>query len=220
MSDETEGVFITLPLPDKQIFRYEAADDILELLYRNPYREFTVTELRNTTDHGGKSVDNAIQILSSLQLVQTEKKGRKSLVKINQEKIRKPDDPILEIPQQQFRTPVKTFLDQIKDKYEENLVGVILFGSVARGEADRRSDVDIQVIVEDDLTESRRELQKIRKNVEEQRFDGERYEIQLLVESTESAENYGEKLQEIFSQGITLHSTEKLEEVKEEVFNG
>jgi predicted nucleotidyltransferase len=217
MSNETEGVFITIPLPDKQIFRYEAADDILELLYRNPYREFTVTELRNTTDHGGKSVDNAIQILGSLQLVQTEKKGRSKLVKINQKKIRKPDDSILEIPQEQFRTPVKTFLDQILDEHE-NLVGVILFGSVARGEADRRSDIDIQIIVKDDLTESRRELQKIRKEVEEQRFDGERYEIQLLVESVESAKNYGEKLQEIFSRGITLYSTEKLDEVKAAVF--
>jgi predicted nucleotidyltransferase len=210
-------VFITIPLPDKQIFRYEAADDILELLYRNPYREFTVTELRNTTDHGGKSVDNAIQILGSFQLVQTEKKGRSKLVKINQKKIRKPDDSILEIPQEQFRTPVKTFLDQILDEHE-NLVGVILFGSVARGEADRRSDIDIQIIVKDDLTESRRELQKIRKEVEEQRFDGERYEIQLLVESVESAKNYGEKLQEIFSRGITLYSTEKLDEVKAAVF--
>ncbi|HMB49936.1 MAG TPA: hypothetical protein VKM69_04690 [Natronoarchaeum rubrum] len=46
MSDETGGVFITLPLPDKQIFRYQAADDILELLYRNPYRKFTLTSSR------------------------------------------------------------------------------------------------------------------------------------------------------------------------------
>jgi hypothetical protein len=47
MSDELSGVFLQLPLPDEQVFRYKAADDILGLLYRNPHREFTVTELRS-----------------------------------------------------------------------------------------------------------------------------------------------------------------------------
>jgi len=54
MSDESAGVLITPPLPDTHVFRYQAADDILELLYRHPHREFTVTELRRVTGHGGK----------------------------------------------------------------------------------------------------------------------------------------------------------------------
>lgn len=220
MSDEKSGVFIELPLPGKQVFRYRAADDILELLYRNPYRGFTVTELRENTGHGGKSVDNAVQILHSLGLVHKEREGRHSLVRINQENIRKPDDPILEIPQKQFRTPVKQFLERLEEDQGENLVGVILFGSVARGEADRASDIDVQVIVENNLTESRRRIHDLRQDIEDRRFDGERYELQVLVESVETAESYGEKLQEIFSEGIKLHTTEKLDDVQEAVFHG
>lgn len=220
MSDEEGGVFLSLPLPNQQVFRYQAADDILELLYRNPHREFTVTQLRETTGHGGKSVDNAIKILESLELIQQRREGRQSLIQINQARIRKPDDPLLEIPQQGFRKPVREFLEEARERQGENLVAVILFGSVARGEADRASDIDIQVIVEEDLLESRRDLQDVRQGIEEKKFGGNRYEVQLLVESVESAESYGEKLQEIFSEGIKLYSTEKFEDVREEVFSG
>ncbi|MXR40063.1 hypothetical protein GRX01_01640 [Halobaculum sp. WSA2] len=217
MSDETSGVFLPLPLPEKQVFRYQAADDILELLYNNPHTEFTITQLRETTGHGGKSVDNAVKILENLHLITKTKQGRSSLIQIQQDQIQKPDDPLLQIPQKEFRNPVKTLLEQIKQT-DINTVGIILFGSVARGEADRASDIDIQVIVEDDLLESRRTLQDLRQEVENKKFDGQRYEIQLLVESVESAENYGEKLQQIFSEGIILHSTSKLDEIKEAVF--
>lgn len=220
MSDEGSGVFVRLPLPDEQVFRYQAADDVLELLYRNPHREFTITELRRTTGHGGKSVDNAVRILGDLDLVEKRSEGRRSLLSINRKRLRKPDDHVLEIPQEQFRKPVKAFLERIEKEYESILVGVVLFGSVARGEADRTSDIDVQVIVDDDLPKARRELHSVRQEVENERFDGNRYEIQLLVESVESAKNYGEKLQEIFSEGITLYATDELDDVREVVFGG
>lgn len=220
MSDKRRGVFLPLPLPNQQIFRYKAADDILELLYRNPHRQFTITQLRETTGHGGKSVDKAINILESLNLVQRKKEGRQSLIQINQTQIQKPDDPLLEIPQKEFRTPVRKFLEKATERQGENLVAVILFGSVARGEADRASDIDIQVIVKEDLLEARRDLQDIRQEIEETKFDGNRYEIQLLVESVESTESYGEKLQEIFSEGIRLYTTPKFDDVTEVVFDG
>lgn len=220
MSDEKSGVVLPIPLPNQQVFRYQAADDILELLYRNPHREFTVTELRETTDHGGKSVENALNILGSLDIIQRRNDGRKSLIQIDQTRIQKPDDPILEIPQAEFRTPVQAFLEEAKQRQGENLVAVLLFGSVARGDADRASDIDVQVLVADELLKARRELQAARQDIETRRFDGNRYEIQLLVESVESAENYGEKLQEIFSEGIELYAAEPFADVKEVVFNG
>jgi len=220
MSDKKSGAILPIPLPTQQVFRYQAADDILELLYRNPHREFTVTELRETTDHGGKSVENALKILGGLDLVQRRNDGRKSLIRINQTRIQKPDDPILTIPQAEFRTPVQAFLEETKQRQGENLVAVLLFGSVARGEADRASDIDLQVLVADELLEARRELQAARQDLETRQFDGHRYEIQLLVESVESAKNYGEKLQDIFSEGIELYATDPFADVKEVVFNG
>lgn len=220
MSDETSGVFLPMPLPGKHVFRYKAADDILALLYRNPHEKFTITQLRSITDHGGKSVDNAIQILSSLDLVSKDREGRHSLIQINRERIRKPDDPIAEIPQEEFRDPVKAFSDGVKEQQGDDLVGILLFGSVARGTADRASDIDVQVIVEEDLLESRREIQDIKQEMEESTFGGDRYRFQVLVESVETAEQYGEKLREIFSEAITLYSTDQLEELRRVILNG
>lgn len=207
------------PYPDEHVFRYQAADDILELLYRNPHEEFAVTQLREITGHGGKSVDNALHILDSLGLTKNRKEGRHSLIQIDRERIRKPDDPILEIPQEEFRAPIKAFLDNVKAD-QENLVGVLVFGSVARGEADRASDIDIQVIVDDELLPSRRSIQEIRQEIEESRFNGDRYKLQVMVESVETAGQYGDKLQEIFSEAVTLYSTGQLEELRQVILNG
>lgn len=213
------GVCVQFPLPDQRLFRNQATEDVLLLLLRNPHTEFTVTELRNVTDHGGDTVGTALEVLDAANLVRTRSEGRKRLVSANRDRFYNPEDPVLSIPQEEFRTPVRAFLDELDDVPFE-LVGVILFGSVARGEADRASDIDVQVLVEDALTESRRRLHDARQAVEGQKFDGQRYEFQLLVESVESAESYGKDLQEIFSEGITLYSTDTMDEVKEAVFSG
>jgi predicted nucleotidyltransferase len=213
------GVYIQFPLPSQRLFRNQATEDILLLFLRNPHQEFTVTEIRNTTNHGGDTIQTALTVLEAADLIQTRRDGRKKLISANSTRFHNPDDPLLSIPQEEFRAPVKTFLDKL-DQTQINIIGVILFGSVARGEADRASDIDIQVIVDNDLLESRRHIQDIRQEIEETRFDGNRYEFQVLVESTETAENYGEKLQEIFSEGIKLRESDELKQVQEAVFNG
>jgi predicted nucleotidyltransferase len=213
------GVYIKFPLPNQRLFRNQATEDILLLLLRNPHTEFTVTEIRSITEHGGDTIHTALEVLEAANLIQTQKEGRKKLISANRDRFHNPEDPLLSISQEEFRSPVKAFLDKT-EHVEAEIIGVILFGSVARGEADRASDIDIQVIVANNLLKARRELQEIRQQIEEQQFDSQRYEIQLLVESAETAENYGEKLQKIFTEGITLYSTDKLKQVREAVFNG
>ena len=220
MIDQNEsGILLPIPLGDNRVFRNQSMEDILELLYRNPHSEFGVRQLREITENGAKTVDTAIKLFTQLGLIDTRRDGNQKLISINRNWVQKQDDPILEIPQEEFQDPAKAFLDRA-DQAEAEIVGVILFGSVARGEADRASDIDLQVIVSGELTEARRELHDIRQEVEGQEFDGERYELQLLVESTKSAESYEDKLREIFSQGIKLRETDELDLVMEAVFNG
>lgn len=213
------GVFVSVPLPSERIFRYAAMDDILSLLVRNPHQEFRVRQLREITGHGGKTVSNALELLQELDLVSTTRRGQSKLVRVNRDRIEKLDDPILAIPQEEFRDPVRAYLSELEE-HELDTAGVILFGSVARGRADRTSDVDVLVVVGDDPTAARREAQAARQAVESRRFDGERYEFQVLVESVESARQYGPKLHEIFAEGIILEGSDRLETVKREVFDG
>jgi len=220
MIDQNEsGILLPIPLGDNRVFRNQSMEDILELLYRNPHSEFGVRQLREITENGAKTVDTAIKLFTQLGLINTRRDGNQKLISINRNWVQKQDDPILEIPQEEFQDPAKAFLDRA-DQAEAEIVGVILFGSVARGEADRASDIDLQVIVSGELTEARRELHDIRQEVEGQEFDGERYELQLLVESTKSAESYDVRLREIFSEGIKLRETDELDLVMEAVFNG
>ncbi|MFW6196884.1 MAG: hypothetical protein ACOC5D_06075 [Thermoplasmatota archaeon] len=55
------GVIIPLPPPDEHIFRNQAMDDILEILYKNPYDEFSIRELRKITGYGGQIVSDSIE---------------------------------------------------------------------------------------------------------------------------------------------------------------
>ena len=213
------GVFVPFPLPDARVFRNQAIEDVLLLFVRNPHETFTVTELRNVTGAGGDTIATAIEVLEAADIIETRREGRRKLIAANRDRFENPDDPLLSIPQEEFRTPIEVFLDRIQE-VETTIVGVILFGSVASGEADRASDIDLQVIVDGDLPTARRELHDVRQDVENQRFDGDRFEFQLLVESVESVENYGEKLQDVFSEGIVLEGSERLTELKRGVLSG
>jgi predicted nucleotidyltransferase len=216
---ETPGVLVPIPLPEERVFRNQAMDDILALLYRNPHDAFGVRELRDVTGHGAQTVDTALDLFAQLDLIETRREGNRKLVSINRDRIQKPDDPILAIPQEPFRTPVKAFLDEL-DEQQDNLVGILVFGSVARGEADRASDIDLFIVVEDELMASRRAIQDIEMEVSNRTFDGDRFEFQVMVESMDSGPEYGDKLQTIFTEGITIYETDDLDELRRGVLHG
>lgn len=217
--DENEATIqISFPLPDERLFRNQATEDILMLLLRNSGQEFTVTQLRTVTDHGGDTVTTALTVLEAADLIETRREGNKRLISANRDRIQNPSDPVTRIPQAAFRQPIQAFLEIVEESPVDP-IGIILFGSVARGDADRASDIDLMIIVETDVTTARRELTEVRQTVEQRRFDGDRYEFQLMVEAAESVKNYGWKLHEIFSEGIVLRDSEQLQNLKQVVFN-
>ncbi|WP_266081511.1 nucleotidyltransferase domain-containing protein [Haladaptatus caseinilyticus] len=60
-----------------------------------------------------------------------------------------------------------------------------MFGSVARGEADRKSEIDLFVLVEGDRTVVRRIVTEVVAELGDEQFDGDRYEFESYVESVE-----------------------------------
>jgi tRNA nucleotidyltransferase (CCA-adding enzyme) len=98
-------------------------------------------------------------------------------------------------------------------------VGVVLFGSVARGTADRTSDIDLFVVVDDGRMQAQREAHAIERAIADERFDGERYEAHIVVETTATASGH-DRIGDILSEGLTLRETTALSAVKQEVFDG
>lgn len=220
MPSEKESVTVELayPFPEERVFRYQAMQDVVDVLVDQPYAEYTVSELATVTDSNQGTVSKAVSLLSELGVIETQRDGRKQYVRIDRDRLTKPD-AVLSVPQAEFHKPIRAFLDRVEEGIDA-LVGVVLFGSVARGDADRASDIDLLVIVEDDKTETRRTVQSIVRDLEDRRFDGDRYTYQPLVESVASARRIGERLRQQFDDGVTLVGSDRLTELEKEVYGG
>lgn len=218
LREQAAGMELTfpLPVPNKRLFRYAATSDILTLLANNPHTQFSIRDIRRATDHSPSSVTDTIDLLAETDLVHVTREGNKKLVQISRERLSKPDDPILQIPQVEFQDPVRSLVDRLQDQID-TIAGILIFGSVARGEADRSSDIDCFVLVSDEKATAQRIAHEVARDLEEERFNGDRYQFQVLVESTRSVTNIGERLREIFTEGIVLYETEQLQEAKDEV---
>ncbi|ELZ28698.1 nucleotidyltransferase [Halogeometricum pallidum JCM 14848] len=159
---------------------------------------------------------DTVDLLAETDLVHITREGNRKLVQINRERLTKPDDPVLQIPQSEFHDPVRTLVDTLRSRID-NIAGILVFGSVARGEADRSSDIDCFVLVTDEKATAQRIAHEVARDLEEQRFAGDRYQFQVLAESMESVSNIGDRLREIFTEGIVLYETEHLHTAKQEV---
>jgi len=216
--DDTEQATVGLPIPapHTDLFRYAATDDLLRVLLDTPYERFTIRELGRLTDNAAQSVKRAVDVLEANGLVVVEAEGNRRLVGINRRRVRKPDDPVVRIPQPEFHLPVRAALDRIRDDLNE-VRGILVFGSVARGRADRQSDIDLWVLVADRGEQHR--ANELAKELGNERFDGDRYEFQILVETPESARGRGDRLNGVFADAITLVDSDTLHDLKSEVLS-
>jgi predicted nucleotidyltransferase len=213
---EQATVGLPIPTPDPNLFRHTATDDLLQLLLDNPYEQFTIRALSRLTDNAAQSVKRAVDVLEANGLVVVEAEGNRRLVGINRTRVTKPDDSVLRIPQPEFQGPVRAALGRIRDELAE-VHGVLVFGSVARGQADRQSDIDLWVLAGDRADQHRaNELAKV---LGQKQFDGDRYEFQILVETPESAHSHGDRLEDVFADAITLGDSDTLRDLKHEVMS-
>jgi predicted nucleotidyltransferase len=215
------AVRLDFPFPEVRVFRYQAMQDILHHLVNNPFEEFTQQELATITGADISSVSRAVDLLDKLGVLEIDA-GKPARISIEQSHIEW-SDPVFAIPQHQFRAPIQAFLDTLTSRIDESteveeLVGVVCFGSVARGTADRSSDIDLLVIVDGDATHGRRMGSETARDLADETFDGDRYEFEVLVETPESAVSHGQDLQEIFDEGIVLERTAALDDVRNEIY--
>ncbi|NHX36827.1 MULTISPECIES: nucleotidyltransferase domain-containing protein [Halolamina] len=209
------------PNSDTGIFRISAADEILRLLADAHETEFTIPELVEVTGATRSTVWRAIDLLDTIGAIRVRETPQRNYAAINPDRLKK-DDPVLAIDQSEFHEPTRTFVDRIQTAIAdadavETVVGIIVFGSVARGEADRQSDIDLFVVVEGDRTAARRVVTDVVTDLQSQRFDGDRFAFEPYVESVESARRAGSKLDEIFDEGVTVYGTAALQSLRKAV---
>jgi DNA-binding transcriptional ArsR family regulator len=141
---QTNQATIGVPIspPDGILFRHSATAPLLTVLFGNPYEEFTIRELGRITDTAPQSVKRAVDVLNGNGLVVSEPDGNRRLISINRSWLDDPEDSVCRVPQPEFHQPVRAAVDELQGEIE-SITGILLFGSVARGDADRRSDIDL-----------------------------------------------------------------------------
>ncbi|MGN8214518.1 nucleotidyltransferase domain-containing protein [Halococcus salifodinae] len=210
------------PGSDTDVFRIGAADDILRLLVDAHDTEFTIADLVGMTGATRSTVWRAVDLLDQLDIIEVRKTPQRNYVSIDPAHLEK-DDPVLAVEQAGFHDPIRAFVDRVRSTVAqaddiERLVGIVVFGSVARGEADRQSDIDLFVVVEGDRTAARRYVADIVSELREERFDGDRFDFEQYVESVDSARRVGDDLRTIFAEGICVYGTDELQSLRKAVF--
>lgn len=220
-----QGIKVCVEVPPKsgpKVFRTSVADDVVRQLADAPGTEFTIAELVDITGAARSTVWRAVDLLDEVGAVRVRETPQRKYVAVDTERLLT-DDPILVIPQPEFHEPIRAFVDRVETVIDgaadvDELLGVVVFGSVARGEADRRSDIDLFVVVDGDRTTARRLVTGVVDSLADRRFDGDRFAFEPYVETDESASRAGSKLQEIFEEGITVYGQDRLQSVRAAVF--
>jgi len=210
---------LDIPLHDNQLFAGEATEDILLTLIRQYDESFSITELAELLTYSRPTVSKTVDVLSSNDLVVENREGTRRLVQINRDRVIRPDEPYLEIPQSEFQLPVRNATEALLDDLDD-ILAIVLYGSVARGEADRRSDIDLWVLVREDRMTNQRRANQLRQSLEEQSFEGSRYAFDIDVEGLRAVPNYTEDIREILRDSIPIYRTDEFETVRSMVFHG
>ncbi|MEZ3165041.1 nucleotidyltransferase domain-containing protein [Halorubrum sp. RMP-47] len=214
-SNPTQGVSISVPIPasDADLFKSKATNDILLFLTNHRFKQFSQREVADQIGHSQQTVRRALNTLVENGLVVEHPDNNQRLVRINRERLAIPDDPLFRIPQPEFHKPVKAAVDELTGRLD-GVIGIVLYGSVARGEADRRSDIDLWVLTTDDRAPTQREANAVGRDLEDAEFDGNRYAYDIDVEAAQAIPTYTDDIREIVVSGVPIYSTTKFETVK------
>jgi predicted nucleotidyltransferase len=214
---------ISIPLENPQsalLFKRAASRNLLLFLEKNRYRKFSIRQLHRLMkgEFSLFSVQRSIAELEISGLVLSDTIGRKKMVWINPERIHDPADPFLKIPQEEYREPARVLVNAIR-KRMDGVRGIVLFGSIAKGDADRMSDVDIIVI-----TSKAKRLEAKAALIESDalrgRLLGERYRVNIIVEEVSDIQEAllsNPAFSTAMREGIILHESKIFERKLREV---
>lgn len=125
---------------------------ILLEIGRRPYEEFYLGELSKTLGIGMGRAKALLERFENKSVLKSHRSGKTILYKLNKNNPLAPEiirfahlNAFMEFPEE-YRTSISRFEKRYEQLLGENLVSIIIFGSVARNKARKWSDIDIMVI--------------------------------------------------------------------------
>lgn len=132
----------------EKVFGSKSKLKLLRVFYDNPKREFCLDDLRRILKCSVGTIYPSLSTLADLRVIIARKAGRSTFYKLNfKNPIVKKMVEIFDSEAQFLINMAKEFVERI-DKNQ--IISVILFGSVIRGEATERSDIDLLIVYDKD----------------------------------------------------------------------
>lgn len=160
------GAAVELPVPlwDGDLFKHGASEPAVNFLADNPDFELSLRQLAAVTSYSERATREAVDVLEANGVLETVRRNNSRLVRINKSRLEEPDDPILSVPQEEFHMPVRLATESVETVLED-VAGIVVFGSVARGTADRTSDIDLWVLVESNAAQQQHRATKLARDL-------------------------------------------------------
>lgn len=157
--------------------------EALEELLDNPDYGFTVKELSDSVSGSYNSVKNFLEKLNEFGIVRFTSKGNYRIVEYDAENdYHEVLKSIFTVEKSERMRVAEDYAEKFYEMNREEVVSVAVFGSVAKGTADKGSDIDIIIITENkvDTKRIKNEATKLR----------DRKSFSKVVPVTESLEEF------------------------------
>jgi len=131
---------------------------IIRLMRKNIVLGLTISEISRRLDIGYRPAYNHISEMEKEGIINVLKIGNAKQCKLNLENtktrhllqeldiIRKEE---LYNKNQKFKTILESIISKLTEKYLSEILSIVLFGSYAKGNANKQSDIDLMFIVDD-----------------------------------------------------------------------
>lgn len=200
-------MIIRINLADKRtepLYRYALVRDILLFVGKDIEGEFTLTSLARGLGLQPNSsyLRKAIKVLVEAGLLVEKKAGKGRYVRINPDIMASPPNPYALIPQAEYREILMRIVARLKKLKIEK---IILFGGVARGTADRLSDIDMLVVTKDPL-KINSPVSGLMRECRTGKLTGERYGLNIKVIDNVELKNPRGFVKDALIEGIVLYN--------------
>lgn len=141
----------------ENIFSSKTRIKLLRVFYDNPKREFSLTDLTRILKTSTGAIYPSLSSLVNYRMLVSKKVGTSTLYRLNYSNhLVKKIMEIFDVERDFLTNKSKEFTRRLNKK---GITSIILFGSVARGQASELSDIDILIVYKKDY-------EKIRERVE------------------------------------------------------
>lgn len=203
-------MIIKLNITDKNteaLFRYGLIRDIILLVGKSKEKEVTISDIARGLglQPNTGNLRKAVKVVVDAGLLIERKSGRGRFLRIAPNITISPQNPYMQIPQVEYRDIVKTIVERLKKL--RGISRAIVFGGVARGTADRLSDIDVLVAAK---TPHRitAPIARIMHECRSGRLLGERYSVNIKIITNHEIEHPKSFVQDALIEGITLYGSD------------